>query len=202
MKTRLAIPFSALLAGSLLLYSCSSSAGTRTDSSVQSESASLPASETSAVLNVSSTDTTDSKTVVVFFTAPTDHDGTDTDTSASVVVEEGKQMGNSEYVATLIAEQLGTVRAQIETAEAYPSSYDELLEIGKKQKDEDTLPELKNVPDLKGYDRVILVSPIWYAAAPAPVRSFLENTDWTGKEADLVVISGGSGLSALPNEVE
>lgn len=137
-------------------------------------------------------------TVVVSYSWPVTGMGTtDTDTSASVVLENGNLEGNTAWTAGLIAEELGADQIFLEAADAYPVDYDELVDQAKNEQNEGYHPELKEIPDLSPYSTVILVTPNWWADLPMPLYTFLEEEDWNGKTIVPVVVHGGSGFSGI-----
>ncbi len=137
-------------------------------------------------------------TVVVSYSWPVTGMGTtDTDTSASIVLENGNLEGNTAWTAGLIADELGADQIFLEAADAYPVDYDELVDQAKNEQNEGYHPELKEIPDLSKYSTVILVTPNWWADLPMPLYTFLENEDWNGKTIVPVVVHGGSGFSGI-----
>lgn len=61
-------------------------------------------------------------------------------------------------------------------------------------------PNLKNtVENMDQYDVVFIGFPIWFHATPAPVNTFLESYDFTGKNIIPLCTSGGSDIEeAIP----
>lgn len=68
--------------------------------------------------------------LIAYFSVPEDVDinGVDSVAGASVVVKDGKKMGNTEYVAQLIQKTVGGDLFPIETVEEYPLDHDTLVE--------------------------------------------------------------------------
>lgn len=52
-----------------------------------------------------------------------------------------------------------------------------------------------SLPDVSGYDTVLIGFPIWWYVAPRIVNTFLEAGDFSGKRIAVFATSGGSGLS-------
>ena len=62
-------------------------------------------------------------------------------------------------------------------------------------------PELKNYPDIGGYDTIILGYPNWWNTIPTPVFNFLGHYDWSGKKIIPFVTSSGSGLGRSVDDI-
>ena len=90
--------------------------------------------------------------------------------------------GNTRRVARILREATGADIAEIETAQPYTGSYDDIVAEGQREVNSGFMPELKplgvNVAD---YDVIAVGTPTWwYTMAPA-VKSFLAANDWRGK---------------------
>lgn len=91
--------------------------------------------------------------------------------------------GNTEEMASYIAEQTDGDLLEIEPKIAYPTDYNETGEIAKVERDENTRPEIANLPaSIDEYDTILVGYPIWWHTAPMIIGTFLENYDLTGKE--------------------
>lgn len=119
----------------------------------------------------------------------------DTETSTSAEGEQtesadGKTLvayfswsGNTEEMASYIAEQTGGDLLEIEPKAAYPTDYNETGDIAKAERDENARPEIANLPaSIDEYDTILVGYPIWWHTAPMIIGTFLENYDLTGKE--------------------
>lgn len=142
------------------------------------------------------------KILVAYFTYPENTDARsihssqyDVMSSASLKVRDGKATGNNAIIAGYIAAKTGADSFSILTEKPYPSDYDETNRQGKEEIENQELPALKShTGDLSGYDTIILVYPNWWGTLPAPVQSFLKETDMSGKQVYAIVTSGGSGF--------
>ena len=61
--------------------------------------------------------------------------------------------------------------------------------IGKKD-----VPVAGKIGNFADYDTILIGFPIWYAAAPNVVNTFVKDYDFTGKKIALFATSGGSGI--------
>ena len=103
---------------------------------------------------------------------------TDTDTSASVVVEGDSAIGTNEYVARMIQEATGGDLHAILAAEPYPADFDEVADINHQ---EDSRDISSVVEDMEQYDTVFIGYPVWATSLPQAVRTFLTEYDFTDK---------------------
>ena len=143
------------------------------------------------------------KILVAYFTYPENTDAKaihssqyDVMSSASLKTKDGVAVGNNTIIADEITNRTGGDLFSILTEKTYPTSYEDTVEQGKEEIQNQELPALKShVGDLSGYDTIILVYPNWWSTLPAPVQSFLKETDMSGKQVYAIVTSGGSGFS-------
>ncbi|MDO5530805.1 flavodoxin [Sutterella sp.] len=135
--------------------------------------------------------------LVVYFTMPeTDKVGPMTgDEDNSCVVVDGKVLGNTQYVAQLIAERTKADIFRIEPAKPYPLNHRTLVDQAAEEQRANLRPALKSLPDLSKYDTVFFGSPIWWADYPMPVYTFLESVDLSGKRVIPFSTHGGSGFA-------
>ena len=107
--------------------------------------------------------------------------------------------GNIDFVANELASLLNADKCRLETVKEYPKKgLVKYLHGGK-----DTLkgfkPELKTtIPDLAQYSTVIVGAPVWANGPAAPIMTFLEAADFTGKKVSFFTSSmGGSSAKTL-----
>lgn len=128
---------------------------------------------------------TGGKVLVAYFSryGNTDYGETlDATTSASIVAEEdGALRGATERMARIIAEATGGDLRLIETAENYPANFDDVVDQNHKELAAGTRPALTSEADFENYDVIFIGYPVWASNAPAPVLSFLESGDLSGK---------------------
>lgn len=183
---------SVLLVFSLLfmLTACSSSADPLQESSGQTTSPSSQQGSVSVSDAVSEPESTESEqsannTLIVYFSRwgnteyPSDVDAT---ASASIVVDNALRYGTTEYVANIIAENVGGDLHRIETVTPYTADFDELRDVNHDEMSSNYLPELKESNlDISAYDMVFVGYPVWATDVPQAVLSFLNEYDLTGK---------------------
>ncbi len=58
------------------------------------------------------------------------------------------------------------------------------------------------LPDLSGYDTILIGYPIWWGDVPRVVSTFVEQADLTGKTLAVFFTSGGSGLGNSMKHLE
>ena len=59
-----------------------------------------------------------------------------------------------------------------------------------------------SLPDVSGYDAVLIGFPIWWYVAPRIVNTFLEGCDLSGKKIAVFATSGGSGMGHTLDELK
>lgn len=91
--------------------------------------------------------------------------------------------GNTEGMASYIADRIDGDLLEIEPKVAYPTDYNECGEVAKIERDENARPEIANLPaSLDAYDTILVGYPIWWHTAPMIIGTFLESYDLTGVE--------------------
>lgn len=144
------------------------------------------------------------RTLVLYFSRMGNMDkDTDLDaiTSASINLENGDYVGNVELMADHIAEKVNADDVMlIKTLEPYSSDYDETVEKGEGQNQNNIRPELDvDIDNLDEYHTIFLGYPIWNYTIPVAVASFLEQYDLSGKE---IILFGSSGASSVEATIE
>ena len=91
--------------------------------------------------------------------------------------------GNTEEMASYLAEQAGGDLLEIEPAVPYPEDYSECGDVAKNERDEDERPAIENLPEsLEQYDTILVGYPIWWHTVPMIIGTFLESYDLTGTD--------------------
>ncbi|MBB5182612.1 cyclophilin-like fold protein [Catenisphaera adipataccumulans] len=130
-------------------------------------------------------------------------DGVDAVSSASLQVQEdGTAEGNAQQMAEWIADETGGDLYPIQTMYTYPVDYDQTVDVGEGQDSDGVHPLLINPIDLSSYDMIYLVYPIWHYTLPAPMVSFLEDYDLSGKTVCCFTTSGGSGFGDTIEKIQ
>ena len=123
--------------------------------------------------------------------------------SASAAYAGYIEKGNTQIVAEIIADLTGGDLYHITTVEPYPDDYASMLTRAQEELDADARPELAGEPpNLDDYDVIMIGYPIWHAATPRPVLTFLERYDLSGKKLVPFNTHEGSGQSGTVSEIE
>lgn len=109
-------------------------------------------------------------------------------------------VGNTKLLAKMIAERIDCDTFEIKATDPYPDAYDSTVERHQQEQNEDTRPPIQGeLPDMGGYDTVLLGSPVWNMRAPMIMSTFIESVELAGKTVLPFVtyaISGMSGIDA------
>ena len=128
--------------------------------------------------------------------------GTPLPGSASASYAGYVEKGNTQIVAEALAELTGGDLYRITTVEPYPDDYASMLTRAREELDADARPELAGeLPNLDDYDVIMIGYPIWHAATPRPVLTFLESYDLSGKTLIPFNTHEGSGQSGTASEI-
>lgn len=130
-------------------------------------------------------------------------DNVDASSSASIQMLDGQVSGNTGVVASVIADLTGADTFSIRTVESYPDNYNDTIDQGQEEQQEDVRPELSGqIENLDSYDTIFLGYPNWWGDMPMAIYSFLDEYDLSGKTIVPFVTSGGSGFSRSVEEIE
>lgn len=111
--------------------------------------------------------------------------------------------GNTKAVAGQIAQALGADLFEINTVEAYPASYGDLLDKAKQEINSGTKPALSaRVENMAQYDVVFIGSPNWWGTIAPAVSSFVSQYDWQGKAVAGFVTHGGGGMQNCERDLK
>ena len=142
------------------------------------------------------------KILVAYFSVP-ETDGVDTVAGASRVVVDGEVLGNNQYIAQLIQQEVGGDLFRIETVQDYPGTHEALLEFAYNELSDNARPELATqIENLDSYDVIFLGYPNWNADLPMTLYTFLEQYDFNGKTIIPFTTHGGSGVSRTVETIE
>lgn len=104
-------------------------------------------------------------------------------------------VGNTEVLASLIRDRIDCDVYRIEAANPYSDRYDPTVQRNVREQNSDARPGIANpVPDLAGYDTLLLGSPIWNVQPPMIMATFVEAVELQGKNLRPFVTHAGSGL--------
>lgn len=105
------------------------------------------------------------------------------------------EVGNTEVVVDRLAALVAVDVYRIVPVEPYPSDYEETVAQNVREQDADARPRIADpLPDLTGYDRVVLASGVWNVQPPMIMRTFTEALDFTGRTVYPLTTHAGSGL--------
>lgn len=145
------------------------------------------------------------KSLVVYFSMPetTEPENMSREEGLSTVVIDGEVLGNTQYVAYIIAENTGADIFRIEPVTPYPLDHSELEDIAQKEQSENFRPEIAGtVENIEQYDTIFFGFPNWYYDMPMIMYSFLDQYDLAGKTVVPFVTSGASGFSDSINTIK
>ena len=135
------------------------------------------------------------KVLVAYFSVP-ETDGVDASSGASRIVSNGRTMGSTHYVASVISEATGGDLFEIKTTHTYPGTHKALIDAAKKEIDSSARPRLAtHISNLKDYAVVFVGFPNWWYDMPMPLYSFFDEYDFGGKTVIPFCTHGGSRFS-------
>lgn len=211
MKKLTAVFLSLALAFSLAACGSDQQTKKETDSTSESKRKTTPESETSGTANVKSssledmgTQTTDSDTLVVYFSMPETQNPDDMtqEEDNSVVVIDGEVLGNTQYVAYIIQENTGADIFRIEPETPYPTDHETLVDLAAEEQNNDARPAIKDrIENLEQYDTIFIGYPNWWGDMPMILYSFFDEYDFSGKNIIPFNTHGGSGFSDTINTI-
>ena len=112
------------------------------------------------------------------------------------------EKGHTAVAAEFIKKAVGGDIFELETVKTYMEDHMKMIYEAKEELEKGIYPELRNYPDIEGYDTIILGFPNWWNTIPTPVFNFLKHYDWSGKKIIPFVTSGGSGLGRSVDDIK
>ncbi len=110
--------------------------------------------------------------------------------------------GNTQEMATYLAEQTGGDLLEIQPETPYPTDYQECGDVALAERDNNDRPAIANLPtSLDGYDIILIGYPIWWHTAPMIIGTFLEHYDLTGKEVYPFTQSASMDVEQFDNSI-
>jgi len=108
------------------------------------------------------------------------------------------EVGNTAVLAGMVADRTGCDVYEIEAADPYPEAYDPTVARNVREQDADARPVIAGeLPDVSGYDVVLLGSPVWNVRAPMIMSTFVEGVDLRGKTVLPFVTYAVSGMAGI-----
>ncbi len=112
-------------------------------------------------------------------------------------------VGNTRKAAEKANAAAGGDIFRIDTVRQYSEDYSACVEESRQEIRANARPELKEyLPDIDGYDTVILCYPCWCGTAPMAVFTFLQHYDFTGKTILPLCTNEGSGMGASEADIK
>ena len=146
----------------------------------------------------------DSNTLVVYFSMPetTDPDNMTVEEANSTVVIDGEVLGNTQYMAYVIAENQNADIFRIEPETPYPTDHETLVDLAAEEQDSNARPAIKDqIENIDDYDVIFLGYPNWWGDMPMILYTFLEEYDLSDKTVIPFNTHGGSGFSNTVNTI-
>lgn len=110
-------------------------------------------------------------------------------------------VGNTEVLAGMITDRVDCDVHEIVAADPYPEAYDPTVARNSAEQERDARPAIANPPpDVRGYDTVLIGSPVWNVRAPMIMSTFIESVDLTGTTILPFVTFAVSGMSGIDDD--
>lgn len=199
MKTKTV--FKSIVVGLLFLLMSVSSACAKENASTASEQkATITEGKTDALAMSNTSDpeqnntaekSTTAKSLVVYFSHTGENYG------VGVITE-----GNTAILAKMISEKMGADSFEIVPEKAYPKTYNECIDVAKKEQNAKMRPTYTGDIDISVYETIYIGYPIWWGDLPMVVYTFLEAHDLSGKTIIPFCTHEGSGLSGTDGRIK
>ena len=111
------------------------------------------------------------------------------------------EVGNTAVVAGIIADLADVDAHEITAVDPYPDDYEATVRRNAQEQGDDARPAIAgSLPDLAGYDTVILGSGVWNVQAPMIMRTFIESVDLRGRTVLPLVTYAVSGMGRVADD--
>ena len=149
----------------------------------------------------------ESKSLIIYFdySENIDTTGMDVDaiSQASMAGTLARDRGNLLVMKDILVERTGADVYSLRVANPYAPAFGDMMYPAQDEKNNDVVMSYaEELPDLSGYDRIYIGSPVWWYGAPQAVLSYLQQVDMSGKEIVFFGIHRGSGLGGIPEQIE
>lgn len=130
--------------------------------------------------------------------------------SAAEKAEQGKKIlvvfysrsDNTRDMANQIHTLAGGDIVELQTVNPYPTEYRATTEQAKQELQSGYKPPLTTkIANLASYDVIFVGSPSWWGTYAAPVKTFLSDSDFSGKTLVPFITHEGSGLGRAPADM-
>jgi flavodoxin len=162
----------------LALVGCSNNASSETHKNTASTSTPVTGTPAASAPTVTENKGDGSKILIVYFGRVGNTvfpDDVDAISSASLLEKDGVLVGNTQYIANLIQQNMGGDMFLIETSEKYPTDFEKTVAQGKSENEKKARPALAfHVENLDNYNVIFLGFPNWWYDMPMAVYSFLD----------------------------
>ena len=112
------------------------------------------------------------------------------------------EKGNTHIIADMIADATCADTFEIVPEKDYPKdSYNECIEIAKKELQQNARPAVKGDVKVEDYDVIFIGYPQWWGEPPMCVYTFIERHDWNGKTVIPFVTHEGSGMGGTDRKI-
>lgn len=101
---------------------------------------------------------------------------------------------NNQHVANTLTTLISADVFELKTVTPYPEHYQTTVNQAREEQAQNARPQLEAIPDVSGYDNIILVYPNWWATYPMAIATFIEAVDLKGKTIIPICTHEGSRL--------
>lgn len=110
--------------------------------------------------------------------------------------------GNTRAVARHIHDLVGGDMVELVPVDPYPKDYTQTTQQAKRELESGYKPPLESsIDNLDAYDVVFVGSPNWWSTVAGPVKTFLSESDLSGKTVAPFVTHEGSGLGRSVTDI-
>lgn len=110
--------------------------------------------------------------------------------------------GNTKSVAEKIADCKNADLFEIKPVEEYPTDYTTVVNIAKKEKNNDYQPDLVDYGDVSDYDVIFIGTPVWWYTMAQVVKAYVLHNDFLGKIIVPFCTHGGGGASSTYSDLQ
>lgn len=110
---------------------------------------------------------------------------------------------NTKAIAHIIHQEVGGDLVELVLQKPYPEDYETIVAQVDKENKTGYLPPLKTkVDDFKDYDTIFIGFPTWDMQLPPPMKSFMHEYDFAGKQVIPFNTNGGYGVGSSFRDIK